>query len=372
MEDTLKQTIVDEAKALGFDAVRFASAAAVAGAGEALDAFLAERRHGDMAWLSTTAERRKAPRALWPEANSVILLGLNYGRPGDPLAILKKSRAAPSRFMPKALTITTCSRRSSSCWPRACRTLTRGEVKVFVDTAPVMEKPLAARAGLGWQGKHTNLVSRDSAPGCSSARFSPRQRSNPTRPEDRPLRRLPALPRRLPDGRLHRALPARCAALHLLPDHRAQGPDRRALPRGHRQPHLRLRRLSRRLSVEQIRRNAHEARLSAASRKRQSPLVELLTLDDAAFRARFRGTPIKRTGRDRFVRNVLIAAGNSGDAALAPLVEAGARGRFAAGAGHGGMGSGAARAAAFQALRGLRFSGEQDQAVRNEWMGEAA
>ena len=99
MAETLKQRIVAEAKALGFDAVRFASAEPVEGAGEALDAFLAEGRQGDMAWLASTAERRKAPRALWPEANSVILLGLNYGRPGDPLAILEeKSRGAISIY----------------------------------------------------------------------------------------------------------------------------------------------------------------------------------------------------------------------------------------------------------------------------------
>lgn len=95
----LKARIVDEAKSLGFDAVRFTSADAVAGAGEALDAFLAEHRQGDMGWLATTAERRKSPGALWPDARSVILLGLNYGRQADPLAILeKKSRGAISIY----------------------------------------------------------------------------------------------------------------------------------------------------------------------------------------------------------------------------------------------------------------------------------
>src|SRR5262245_66596932 len=97
----LKQRIAEEARALGFDAVRFASADAVPDAGASLEAFLAEGRHGDMSWLATTAERRKAPRALWPEARSVILLGLNYGRAGDPLAILtQKSRGAIAVYAP--------------------------------------------------------------------------------------------------------------------------------------------------------------------------------------------------------------------------------------------------------------------------------
>ena len=122
MEDTLKQRIAAEAKALGFDAVRFASAEAVEGAGDALGAFLAEGRQGDMAWLASTAERRKAPRALWPEANSVILLGLNYGRArrsaGDPQGKVARRHLD---LCAEAPTITTCSRRSSSRSPRACR-----------------------------------------------------------------------------------------------------------------------------------------------------------------------------------------------------------------------------------------------------------
>src|SRR3954463_16636006 len=161
MTETLKHTIADEAKALGFDAVRFASADAVAGAGDDLRQFLAEGRQGDMAWLAGTAERRHAPRALWPEARSVILLGLNYGRAGDPLAILKqKSRGAISIYAQGADYHDVLKAKLAPLASRV-QELAGGEVKIFVDTAPVMEKPLAARAGLGWQGKHTNLVSRE-------------------------------------------------------------------------------------------------------------------------------------------------------------------------------------------------------------------
>ena len=161
MTDTLKREIAEEAKALGFDAVRFASADAVDGAGDALAAFLAGGRQGDMAWLAGTSERRKAPRALWPEANSIILLGLNYGRGGDPLAALnERSRGAISIYAQGADYHDVLKAKLKPLAARV-QALTQGEVKLFVDTAPVMEKPLAARAGLGWQGKHTNLVSRE-------------------------------------------------------------------------------------------------------------------------------------------------------------------------------------------------------------------
>src|SRR5262245_34929769 len=161
MVETVKQTITEEAKALGFDAVRFTTADAVEGAGEALDEFLAEGREGDMGWLAGTAEQRKSPRALWPEARCVILLGLNYGRGDDPLAILDHpSRGAISIYAQGGDYHDALKPKLKRLAGRV-RDLTGSEVKVFVDTAPVMEKPLAARAGLGWQGKHTNLVSRE-------------------------------------------------------------------------------------------------------------------------------------------------------------------------------------------------------------------
>ena len=161
MAETLKGRIAGEAKALGFDAIRFASTEPVAGAGEALAQFLAEGREGDMAWLAETGERRKSPHALWPEARSVILLGLNYARGGDPLAILnERSRGAISVYAQGADYHDILKAKLKQLAARV-QELTGEEVKLFVDTAPVMEKPLAARAGLGWQGKHTNLVSRE-------------------------------------------------------------------------------------------------------------------------------------------------------------------------------------------------------------------
>jgi epoxyqueuosine reductase len=372
MAETLKQRIAGEAKALGFDAVRFASADAVEGAGEALDAFLADGRHGDMGWLATTAERRKAPRALWPEAKSVIVLGLNYGRTSDPLASLEeKSQGAISIYAQGDDYHDTLKAKLT---PLAARVqeLTKGDVKIFVDTAPVMEKPLAARAGLGWQGKHTNLVSREFGSWLFIGSIFTTAEIAPDAPEED-----------------HCGACRRC--LDICPTHAFTAPyriDARACisyltieHKGHIAERFRAAMGNRIFGCDdclavcpwnKFAQTAREAKLSARTGSDNPPLAELLALDHAAFRARFRGTPIKRTGHDRFLRNVLIAAGNSGDCLLAPLVEA----RL-------GDGSPLVRAMAvwalarlaprrFQALRGARYSAEPDQAVRNEWMGDAA
>ena len=372
MKETLKQRIVTEAKALGFDAVRFASADAVAGAGDDLRQFLAEGRQGDMAWLATTADRRKAPRTLWQEANSVILLGLNYGRPGDPLAILQdKSRGAISVYAQGADYHDVLKAKLK---PLAARVqeLTQSEVKIFVDTAPVMEKPLATRAGLGWQGKHTNLVSREFGSWLFIASIFTTAQIEPDMAEQDHCgacrRCLDVCPTNAFTAPYR--IDARACISYLTIEHK-----------GHIAPRFRVAMGNRIFGCDdclavcpwnKFASLAHEAKLSAAAASDNPPLAELLTLDDDAFRARFRSTPIKRTGRDRFLRNVLIAAGNSGDAALAPLIEARLEDP-----------SPLVRAMAvwalarlspqrFHMLRGARFPAEPDPAVRGEWMGEAA
>jgi epoxyqueuosine reductase len=190
-------------------------------------------------------------------------------------------------------------------------------VKVFVDTAPVMEKPLAEAAGLGWQGKHTNLVSREFGSWLFLGAIFTTPNCPPMR-RMRNLRLVPRLPRRLPDRRLSRALPARCAALHRLSHDRAQGADPARIPRRDGQSHLWLRRLPGGLPVEQVRQTG-EARPSWQRGTISMPLAlsDLAVLDDAAFRALFSGSPIKRIGHGRFLRNVLIAAGNSAHPSLA-------------------------------------------------------
>jgi epoxyqueuosine reductase len=371
MTETLKQRIAAEAKTHGFDAVRFASADAVDGAGEALDGFLAEGRQGDMGWLATTAERRKAPRALWPETNSVILLGLNYGHARDPLAVLnEKSHGAISIY---AQGTDYHDVLKAKLKPLATRVqeLAGGEVKIFVDTAPVMEKPLAARAGLGWQGKHTNLVSREFGSWLFIGSIFTTARLDPDPPEEDHCgacrRCLDACPTGAFTGPYR--IDARACISYLTIEHK-----------GHIAPRFRAAMGNRIFGCDdclavcpwnKFASTAREAKLSVRAESDNPPLAELLRLDDAGFRARFRGTPIRRTGRDRFLRNVLIAAGNSGDVTLAPLIEARLDDS-----------SPLVRAMAVWALTRLapqrvnalrtRCAAEPDPAVRSEWMGEAA
>ena len=372
MAQTLKSQIADEAKALGFDAVRVTAADAVHGAGEALGQFLAEGRHGDMAWLAGTAERRKAPRALWPEARSVILLGLNYGRGGDPLAILdEKSRGAISVYARSADYHDVIKAKLKSLAGRV-QTLSGGDVKVFVDTAPVMEKPLAAKAGLGWQGKHTNLVSREFGSWLFLGSIFTTAEIEADPPEDDHCgacrRCLDICPTGAFTGPYQ--IDARACISYLTIEHKGHIALRYRAAMGNR-----IYGCDDCLAVcpwNKFARVSHETKLAARESSDSPRLAELLALDDAAFRARFRATPIKRTGRDRFVRNVLIAAGNSRDVTLVPQVEAllsdasplvramavWALSRLAP--------------ARLHALRPLFVTQEPDPDVRGEWLEVAA
>jgi epoxyqueuosine reductase len=301
--------------------VRFTTADAVEGTGASLAVFLGEGRHGDMDWLAATAERRKAPRALWPEARSVILLGVNYGRGEDPLAVLQeRSRGAISVYAQGADYHDVIKAKLRQLAARV-QTFTDTEVKIFVDTAPVMEKPLAARAGLGWQGKHTNLVSRDFGSWLFLGAIFTTAEIDPDAPEDDHCgacrRCLDVCPTNAFIAPYQ--LDARACISYLTIEHK-----------GHIAPEYREAMGNRIFGCDdclavcpwnKFATVAREAKLSVREESDNPPLSELLQLDDEAFRARFRGTPIKRTGRDRFLRNVLIATGNSGDESLVPQVE---------------------------------------------------
>ena len=371
MAQALKQRIIEEAKALGFDAVRFTSADAVEGAGASLDAFLGEGRHGDMNWLAATADRRKSPRALMPEARSAILLGVNYARGGDPLAVLQeRSRGAISVYAQGADYHDVIKAKLKQLAARI-QEFVETDVKVFVDTAPVMEKPLAARAGLGWQGKHTNLVSREFGSWLFIGSIFTSVELEPDVPEEDHCgacrRCLDVCPTNALTAPYR--IDARACISYLTIEHK-----------GHIAPRFRAQMGNRIFGCDdclavcpwnKFAQDARETKLALRAESVNPPLAELLVLDDAAFRALFRGTPIKRTGRDRFLRNVLIAAGNSADATLVPLVEARLDDA-----------SPLVRAMAvwalarlapsrFRALR-LRGASDPDRDVRMEWMGEAA
>ena len=283
--------------------------------------FIAEGQHGDMDWLASTAARRTDPPTLWPQARSVIMLGLNYGPDGDPLTILqRKDRGAISVYAQgdDYHDVIKSRLKAIARWLVATG---GGDVKVFVDTAAVMEKPLAAAAGLGWQGKHTNLVSREHGSWLFlGAVFTTLALAPDAAEGDHcgscqacldvcPTAAFPA-PYRL-DAR-------RCIS-YLTIEHK--GPVARDL-----RPLMgnRIYGCDDCLAVCPWNKFAHagrEAKLAAREALRAPKLAYLARLDDAAFRALFAKSPVKRTGRDRFVRNVLIAIGNSGDATLAVEAE---------------------------------------------------
>ncbi len=321
IDHVAKDHIRIEAKAIGFDAVGFAAAGGDGRDAEHLSRYLAEGRHGDMGWMAATADRRADPRALWPEARSIIAVGVSYAPDRDPLEAL----AQPDRA---GISVYARGRDYHAVVKKRLKALARwlvethgGEVKVFVDTAPVMEKPVAMRAGLGWIGKHTNLVSRRFGSWLFLGEVFTTLAIPPDAAEvdhcghcDRCLRACPT--GALPEP--YRIEPRRCISyltiehkgpidedLRPLIGNRVYGCDdclavcpwnKFAAPTSH----------------DELRPRAE----LAAPR-----IAELASLDDAAFRGLFAGTAIKRSGRDRLVRNTMIALGNAGDPVTVALVE---------------------------------------------------
>ncbi|MBW8787664.1 MAG: tRNA epoxyqueuosine(34) reductase QueG [Rhizobium leguminosarum] len=314
--DNLTEFVRTESAAKGFDLCRITRPDAIPEAKERLGQFIDAGRHGTMEWMAETRERRGDPRTLWSEVRSVVVFGLNYAPEEDPRGILDKpDKAAISVYARNRDYHDVIKGRLKEIATRfAARA--GADVKVFVDTAPVMEKPLAAAAGLGWQGKHTNLVSRthgswlflgtmfttadlviDEAEidHCGSCRACL---------DICPTAAFPA-PYQI-DAR-------RCIS-YLTIEHKGPiDPDLRGLIGN------RIYGCDDCLAVcpwNKFASSASEMKLQARDDLKEPSIAFLLTLDDAAFRAFFSGSPVKRIGRDRFIRNVLIAAGNSGDKAL--------------------------------------------------------
>ena len=309
-----------QARALGFDAIGIADAAAPWPAAARLAEFLADGRHGEMAWMDTP--RRAHPLALWPQARSAIMLGLNYGPDGDPLELLaQRDRGAISVYAVRR-DYHDVVKTGLKALARRLADASGGEVKVFVDTAPLMEKPLAARAGLGWQGKHTNLVSRSHG----SWLFLGAILTDVALPADAPEADHCGSCSACLDICPTRAFPkpyqldARRCLAYLSIEHKGPIPHEFRVPMGNR-----IFGCDDCLAVcpwNKFAGAAREARLASREELQGRPLADLAALDDHAFRTLFAGTPVKRTGRDRFVRNVLIAIGNSGAPALAATAEA--------------------------------------------------
>jgi epoxyqueuosine reductase len=315
-QQKLRALIEREAKGAGFDVVAVTGPEAIPEAPARLAEFIAAGRHGSMHWLAETQARRGSPAALWAEVRSVIVLGMNYGPETDPLeALTRRDRGAISVYARNRDYHDVVKGRLKLVAGKLAAAA-GSEVKVFVDTAPVMEKPLAEAAGLGWLGRHTNLVSRQFGSWLFLATIFTTAELQPDTPEDDHCGSCRACLDICPTA----AFPApyqldarRCISYLTIEN---KGP----IPREFR-PAIgnRIYGCDDCLAVcpwNKFAAVASEARLAARADLVAPRLAELLLLDDSGFRALFSGSPVKRIGRDRFLRNVLIAAGNSGDMAL--------------------------------------------------------
>jgi epoxyqueuosine reductase len=318
---TIEQEIRQTASDLGFVACGFARADAAGDAGEALREWLAEGRHGEMRWMEERKDQRASPGGLWPEAKSVIALAMSYAPDSDPRALEADGEVGRISVYAQGRDYHDVVKKRLKALARWLVARQPSELKVFVDTAPVMEKPLAAAAGLGWQGKHTNLLNRNHGNWLFLGIIYTTLELEPD-----------------PPGEEHCGSCTACIAA--CPTQAITAPGR-----------LDARRCISYLTIELAGPIPHEFRAAIGNRiygcddclaacpwnrfaeaaqanaafvgradLRAPKLAELLALDDAAFRAKFSGSPIKRIGRNRFVRNCLIAAGNSGDPALADHV----------------------------------------------------
>ena len=364
--------IREYALALGFDAVGFAPAASRLEARSNLREFLAEGRYGDMGWLAAHERRRSSPDALWPEAQTVIALAMSYGPATDPLDLLpKRERGTISVYARTARDYHDVVKRKLKRLARWLVETHGGGVKVFVDTAPVMEKPAAEAAGLGWQGKHTNLVSRRFGSWLFLGEVFTTLAVKPDEPHEDRCGSCRACLDVCPTGAFtapYRLDPRRCIS-YLTIEHKAPIPHefRRAMGN-------RIYGCDDCLAVcpwNKFAARAREPGLLPRIELTAPKLTDLAGLDEAGFRQVFAGSPIKRTGRNRFLRNVLIAIGNSGDAGLVPTARQALDDTAP-------LVRGAAVWALrellpspeFEGLRSARLAGETDASVRREWTYE--
>ena len=315
------QFLKEEAASHGFEVFGVTGPERTSNAGTRLQTFVAEGRHGSMTWMAERLEERGEPSALWPDVKSIVMFGMNYGPQDNPLASLDhKSCASISVYARNRDYHQLIKGRLKTIAGRLKR-LTGHEVKVFVDTAPVMEKPLAEAAGLGWQGKHTNLVSRQKGSWLFLGSIFSAAVIAANAPEEDscgscracldicPTQAFPA-PYQL-DAR-------RCIS-YLTIEHEGPIPHEFRQAMGNR-----IYGCDDCLAIcpwNKFAAASREVKLQAREDLKSPALADLLALDDAGFRALFSGSAIKRIGRDRFMRNLLTAAGNSATPALISNVE---------------------------------------------------
>ncbi|GJD48142.1 Epoxyqueuosine reductase [Methylobacterium crusticola] len=313
----MRRFLETRARSQGFDALAVTRPDAVPDLPGRLAAWLAQGRHAGMAWMGERAAERAAPAALWPAVRSIVMLGVSCGPAGDPLAALREPARGAIALYARRRDYHDVIKGKLKELGGAFAARAGAEVKVFVDTAPVMEKPLAAAAGLGWQGKHTVLVSRDFGNWLLLGAIY----TSAELPADTPAADRCGSCRRCLDACPTAAFPApyqldaaRCLAYLTIEHPGPIAPEFRE-PLGNR-----IFGCDDCLAVcpwNKFAAETREARLATRDDLAAPPLAALARLDEAAFRARFAGTPVKRAGRERFLRNVLIAIGNSGEPALA-------------------------------------------------------
>jgi epoxyqueuosine reductase len=324
----LRRDLDAEARRLGFAAIGVTPAAEDVEAAARLAEWLGAGRHGDMGWMAERLHHRRSPQALWPKATSVIALGMSYAPAADPLALA----ADPSRGRISAYAqgadyhdVVKKALKALARWLIAeAEKAGFGEVgvKVFVDTAPVMEKPVGQAAGLGWQGKHTNLVSRTHGSWLFLGAIYTTLELPPDPPSDERCGTCTACHSACPTDAFPGPfqLDARRCISYLTIEHEGPIPVEFRKAMGNR-----IYGCDDCLAVCPWNKFAAAAQANRAFLPRAElaapELADLLALDDAGFRKLFAGSPIKRVGRSRFVRNCLVAAGNSGDAALIRRVE---------------------------------------------------
>lgn len=320
--DDLKARLIEEARRLGFAAIGFAPAADDPVRAARLEEWLAAGFHGDMQWMEDRADVRRGPQSMWPGAQSVLSLGMSYAPEVDPLALEGDSEKA-------RISVYAQGRDYHDVVKKALKALARwmvaeGEklgldtqLKVFVDTAPVMEKPLGQAAGIGWQGKHTNLVSRVHGSWLFLGAIYCTLPFAPDEAEVDHCGSCTACQTACPTEAFHSPyrLDARRCISYLTIEYKGPIPHEFRKAIGNR-----IYGCDDCLAVCPWNKFADMASRNIAFASRDdlvAPLLsDLLELDDATFRAKFSGSPVKRIGRDRFVRNCLIAAGNSGNRAL--------------------------------------------------------
>lgn len=363
-----KAAIRAKALAIGFDLVGFAPAEIGKQPREALAEYLRRGHHGDMAWMADTFERRASPQGLWPDTRSVVVLGLNYGPKGDALALLERPERAN-------ISVYARNRDYHDTVKKRLKVLARWmvetfpcEVKVFVDTAPVLEKELAARSGIGWRGKHSVVLSREFGNWLVLGEVYTTLELPPDAPEKDHCGSCSACMTACPtdafDGPYK--VDARRCISYLTIEHKGHIDEEFRAPMGNR-----VYGCDDCLAVcpwNKFAQQSLEADFMPRVELTLPRLTDLAELDDAGFRQVFSTSPVKRVGRDRFLRNVLIALGNCGDPGVlptvrrrldddSPLVRAmaiWALGRLAA-------------PAEFARERAARLPGESDQEVAREW-----